>query len=351
MNPSQAPSFLRIFFSLLFFLFSSPDHLHADRNKTEGKIINPITDVCWSCLFPIHLGGVNVTPGASSKSPDHFSYQPTLCACAGAPPKIGVPLAFWEPVALIDVTRTPFKSIALGGLSLAPETPRSRGGIANVGESGRHSFYHVHYYKFPLLSLLELLPGFSCPEKGSSMDIAYLSELDPYWLDDTWSSIFNPEAFLFANPLAQTACIPDCTLSSLDRPQDELFWCAGCCGSLYPLMGHVSHHIGGIQASSLLVHRLLSKMHALGLMWGAEENQYCDKKFYPRIKKSLYKTQLTYPIAQTQGPCHFLGKSDVLWGSGKSYPYGGEDFVYLIWTKKHCCLDAVKAAAAVGGAP
>ncbi|MCB1073690.1 MAG: TraU family protein, partial [Chlamydiia bacterium] len=57
-----------------------------------------------------------------------------------------------------------------------------------------------------------------------------------------------------------------------------------------------------------------------------------------------YKTQLTYPIAQTKGPCNALGRSDVLWGGGKSFPYGGEDFVYLIWTKKHCCLDPYKIA-------
>ncbi len=62
----------------------------------------------------------------------------------------------------------------------------------------------------------------------------------------------------------------------------------------------------------------------------------------PIIKKSMYKTQLAYPIAQTNGSCHALGKSDALWGVGKSYPVNGEDFVYIIWTKKQCCLDAVK---------
>jgi len=311
----------------------------------EGKFINPISDICWKCLFPIHLGGVNVTPG----NKDYMDYKVGICACAGTPPKVGVPLAFWEPVALIDVTRTPYKSIALGGISLSSSTMKGRGGISHVGDSGRHSFYNVHYYKFPVIGFLGMLPGFSCPEKGSSIDITYLSELDPYWLDDQWSTIFNPEALLFANPLAQAACIPDCASTSLDHPLDKLFWCAGCSGSLYPLMGQVSHHVGAIQSSHLLVHRLLSKMHSLGMMWGAEEENYCDKKFYPRIKKSLYKTQLTYPIANAQGPCNPLGKSDLLWGSGKSYPYGGEDFVYLIWTKKHCCLDSVKSAAALEG--
>lgn len=311
---------------------------------SEGKFINPITDICWKCIFPIHLGGINVTPSHA----DYVKYQPSICACAGTPPKVGIPLAFWEPLALVDVTRVPYKSVALGGLSLSSSTVKGRGSIGNVGDANRHSFYHVHYYKFPILSLLELLPGFSCAEQGSTLDIAYLSELDPFWADDAWSNVISPEAFLFSNPLAQAACISDCTAASLDHPLDKLFWCAGCSGSLYPFIGHVSHHVGSVQASHLLVQRTLAKMHALGLMRGAEKGNYCDKKLLPRLKKSIYKTQLTYPIASTQGPCHPLGKSDLLWGAGKSYPYGGEEFVYLVWTKKHCCLDAVKAAAGGG---
>ncbi len=314
---------------------------------SEGKFINPITDICWDCLFPIHLGGINITPGHK----DYSNQKISICFCAGTPPKAGAPLSFWEPVALIDITRTPFKSVALGGISLSSSTVRNRGGISHVGESNRHSFYNVHYYKFPVIGFLGLLPGFSCIEKGSSVDIGYMSEMDPYWADDSWNSVINPEAYLFAHPLAQAACVADCTAASMDYPVDKLFWCAGCSGSLYPLSGHVAHHVGAIQASHLLVHRLLCKLHSLGMMWGAADDNYCDKKLYLRIKKSLYKTQLTYPIANTHGPCNRLGKSDVLWGSGKSYPYGGEDFVYLIWTKKHCCIDAVKGSSLFLGAP
>lgn len=314
----------------------------------EGKFINPITDICWKCIFPIHLGGVNVTP----ETKDHTNSKAAICVCAGMPPKAGITLAFWEPIGFVEVTRIPFKSLVLGGISLNPATVRGRGGLSHVGESGRHSFYNVHYYKFPILSVLNLLPGFSCLKNGSDIELAYLSELDPFWSDDSWSQIFNPEAFIFANPLAQTACIADCTSSTLDYPLDTLFWCSGCSGSLYPFMGHVFHHVGAIQASYLLVHRVLSKLHSLGMLWSVEEDNFCEKKLSLRVKKSLYKTQLVRPVAITQGPCNSLGKSDVIWGSGKSYPYGGEDFVYLIWAQQHCCLDAVEAATAIiMGAP
>ena len=116
------------------------------------------------------------------------------------------------------------------------------------------------------------------------------------------------------------------------------FWCAGCHGSLYPYVGHVAHHIGGIQASHLLTHRLIAKLHSIGMLWAYKEKDFCKRHFTPRIKKSAYKTQLVHPVSDTKGPCNPLGKSEIFWGAGKSFPYKGEDFVYLIWTKKQCCL-------------
>ena len=85
------------------------------------------------------------------------------------------------------------------------------------------------------------------------------------------------------------------------------------------------------------------------MLKGYEKNEFCEAKYLPVIKKSLYKTQLVYPIPQTKGQCHPLGKTDLIWGAGKSYPNGGEDFVYLVWVKKQCCLDAVKPITAIGG--
>ncbi len=313
---------------------------NSSSSAEQGKFVNPITDVCWGCIFPIHISGANVTP--EHKDLVHYKFTP-FCSCAGTPPKLGIPLAFWEPTALIDVTMTPYKLTAWGGTTISKAGIKKRGAIANVGDSGRSSFYNVHYYNFPILHWLGILTDFSCLE-SSEMAVSYLSEFDPFWDDDQWASVLNPEIFLFSNPLAQVACIPDCAASSAGAPMDELFWCAGCMGSLYPFVGHVPHHLGTVQASYLLVHRLLGKLHSLGMALGFAEDNFCDKALMPRIKKTIYKTQLVQPIANTKAPCQPLGKSDLFWGSGKSFPYGGEDFVYLIWTKKHCCLDMVKPA-------
>lgn len=311
---------------------------------SADSMINPVTDVCWECLFPMTFSGINVTPGHD----DYVTYSKPICTCGGMPPKIGVRMTFWEPAHLVDVTRHAYKLIGLGGISMGNETVKNRGAVSFVADGpSQKSFYHVHFYEFPILQMLSLFTDFDCVTKGE-LDIFYMSEFDPLWNDDNLSLIINGEAALFASPAAQLACIADCAASSANKPLDELFWCAGCEGSLYPLSGTVGHHVGAIQASALLTHRIIAKMHRMSLQLGYEKDEFCQAEPMPIIKKSLYKTQLVHPIPQTSGQCHPLGKSDILWGSGKSYPKSGEDFVYLIWKKKQCCLDALKPAVTGG---
>jgi conjugal transfer pilus assembly protein TraU len=311
-------------------------------SKAFGDMINPVTDICWECIFPITLGGINVTPNTQ----DFSSYNTPVCVCAGTPPKIGVPITFWEPARMVDVTRQAYKLVGLGGIKLGNSNVKNRGSVSSIAETpSKTSFHHVHYYTYPILSLLGLLTDFQCVESGE-LDVAYMSEFDPLWGDDSLQNIFNPEAYLFSSPLVHLSCIADCTLSSMNKPVDKLFWCAGCQGSLYPFGGHVSHHVGLLQASSLLVHRCLAMLHRMGVVKGYDENDFCEPRLMPMIKKSLYKTQIVRPIPHTSGECHALGKSDQLWGIGKTYPVKAEDdFVYLIWIKKQCCLDAVRTTA------
>ncbi|MBL0942339.1 MAG: TraU family protein, partial [Alphaproteobacteria bacterium] len=64
----------------------------------------------------------------------------------------------------------------------------------------------------------------------------------------------------------------------------------------------------------------------------------CDKYPMPVIRKTQYKTQMVYPIPGAARGCHPLGRFDLLWSSGKQFPYKGEDYGYVIWRKRNCCL-------------
>lgn len=328
--------------TLLFLLLAFQTVEGAEKS---GRLVNPISDVCWECLFPITVAGVNTTPN----HPDFVKYKKRICSCAGVPPKIGIPVSFWEPLRLIDVTRHAYRLVGLGGIQVGEETVKNRGSVGIIGDGpSQNSFYQVHVYYFPVIALLGLFGDFACLDRGD-IEVPYMSELDPTWKDDRLAIIFNPEAALFGNPLAQTACVADCLASSSDHPKDELFWCAGCHGSLYPLTGTVAHHCNSLQATSLLLHRAVAKMHKLSLIKGFDKNDFCDARYMPIIKKTLYKTQLVFPVAHTKGKCPALGKSDLLWGRGKPLPIDDESFCYLLWSKKQCCLDAVKPVVTGGG--
>jgi conjugal transfer pilus assembly protein TraU len=116
---------------------------------------------------------------------------------------------------------------------------------------------------------------------------------------------------------------------------------------MYPLNGNVGAHVGGVQASSLIVQRLTAKMHREGLMWGAHgEAGLCGYYPIPIMDKTAYKYNMLYPIPQTKKIagkcCQPFGRTTILWGAGREFPFEGEDFAYQIFRKRNCCQGAAK---------
>lgn len=318
----------------------------------NGKFLNPITDVCWKCMFPLQVAGYDLYKGGeTSHSSDKDRKK--LCHCPSEkkemPTLIGVPVQFWEPSRLIDVTMVPYKLKGFGGMRLS-KSEKQRGASYVCGNT-KYAFYQVHVYEYPLLNLVGMANDLVCTEFAGDqfeIKIAYLSEKDPAWNNEKLLTYLNPEMLLFANPIAQVSCSSDCIQSSIQKPNDLLFWCAGCQGSLYPLFGFVAEFVGPLQASLLLVQRAIAKLHLEGLLKTYKEGSYCKKEYSLRAKRTQYKTQLLYPVASTKGPCNALGKTEIFWGANKSFPVDGEDFTYILWTQRRCCLDPAKATLELG---
>lgn len=307
-----------------------------------GRFVNPVTDICWKCIFPLSIGSTRLYEGGQidTKNPSN-----PLCICKkGMVPTPGFSIGFWEPLSMIEATRTPYCLVSMGGLKLASSGLKGQGGRSgktDIGNAKETAFYNVHYYHYPVLHWLKLLIDFACMEKGE-LDIAYLSELDPTWNRSSLGAILNGEAILFGNPIAQAACAGDCIKATKSFGFNQLFWCSGCQGSLYPFSGHVGAFVGAIQASHLVTGRLLAKFHRLTILkqTASSKKALCDKKIAPILKKDQYKIQMLYPKAATKGKdaCNPIGKSTAKHGSGKEYPKKGEDYSYLIWRKRNCCL-------------
>lgn len=301
----------------------------------HGRLVNPLTDICWDCLFPITIAGVKITSGDNDTPPPPLPAAPIpLCVCARngvGVPVPGIPIGFWEPVRLVDVTKSPMCMVGLGGVSLGG------GHMFGIKEDGDSAFYHVHWYVYPVIYWLELLLDFMCLEMNS-VDIAYMTEYDPLWADDIKATILNPEALLFANPLATLSCAAECATASVGLSADAMFWCSGCQGGIYPLSGTISYHNGGVEAAQLTVTKFMAKMHRELMLWGYYGAAgMCGKYPMPIIKKSQYRLQMTYPIPETKS-CKRIGQTVMLWQGGKEYPVFGEDFGFLVWRKRDCCL-------------
>jgi conjugal transfer pilus assembly protein TraU len=306
-----------------------------------GKFPNPITDICWSCILPISIGGATIANFGGQEDTSNPSNP--LCSC-GVNPTIGLSIGFWEPARHVEAVRKPFCLTSLGGLDLDPGLPAPEGARHTRGDTTGtdSSFYQAHFYVNPIMYYLEVVTDFPCLERGS-FDLAYMTEVDPLWNDDELSLILNPDAVLFANPIAIAACAADCVAASVGFGFADMFWCAGCQGGVYPLDGHVPYHQGGVATAALIAQRLTAKMHRELVAWGWHGKAgLCGPYFEPVMDKTAYKTQLTYPVPNTAKDggkcCQPFGRTTVIWGAGKEYPVRGEDFAFMLFRKRNCCV-------------
>ena len=311
----------------------------------KGRWLNPLTDICWSCLFPVSLGSFSLygMPGMR----DIPNYLSPVCICPSKRPpwfRIGLAVGFWEPVRMSEAVRTPFCFPSMAGMLIDLGAVLPNWGTNDrkrEGESSRTGFYQMHWFKYPVLYWLNNMVNTACDQQ-ESFDIVWMTELDPLWANAELTFILQPEAALFANPVAVAACAADCVASTTWTPLDALFWCAGCHGVLYPFAGHQSSFKGGIQGSLLSTEKLIAKLARLTLTQVTSGPEaICGPVPTLVIKKSQYRTQLAYPIPQLgAGPfcCNPFGANENLWGAGREFPFFGEDFVHLIWRKRNCCL-------------
>ena len=137
-----------------------------------------ITDVCWDCLFPLKIAGVTLQTGERENPPEASSN--TVCTCSpNGVPMPGLVMSMWEPARLIEFPRQAGCSSVLGGVSLGFDS-LNLGGQPDDTKTGK-SFYHYHYYSFPLFIIMQMFSPSSCHDGYVDLDMMYMSEIDPTW--------------------------------------------------------------------------------------------------------------------------------------------------------------------------
>lgn len=308
-----------------------------------GRMVNPITDLCWDCIFPISIGAIQI-PAATSSRPDTENPAFPICICPKEGPpyyRIGLEIGMWEPIRMVDVTKRPFCFSSIGGKKIDVGVDVGTGAAPDKSDQEiQGAKWHLHWYINVLTTILGMFKDDLCQQdEATGFDISYITELDPLWNNDLLSFIINPEAILFGNPIAAAACAADCIAASVSTPLDILFWCAGCQGTMYPFTGNIDEHNGSIQSSSLAVERFTAKLHRQFMAYETSgPDAVCTEQIAPIIKKSQYRLQTTIPIPGTGTfGCNPYGKATILHESFKEIPISGEDFAYFVWRKRNCC--------------
>lgn len=298
-------------------------------------------------MLPLTLGSAPVM--GDPAYPDSINPGAFLCLCPiPLPPfvRIGLSIGYWEPAMLLDVVRDPYCFVSLGGMEISSpiEAPEAAYDVQEThGNTG--GFYQAHLLKnFWAEWLISEIDDLSYE---ISIIPDYITELDPMWRDDELTNILNPESILFTNVAAHAACAADCVAATAGLPLAPFFWCQGCNGFSYPMNGNVANHIGGVQSATLTAERLIFKMSRVGALWQSHAHtplDYCFQHIDPILDKTQYRTQLNYPIPQTEAGsvgscCQPFGRTTALWGSGREFPYKGEDFAFTIWRKRHVCIE------------
>lgn len=321
--------------SLFGLLLWGNSHMAAADAACEGRFVNPITDICWRCMFPLSLGSTKVTGG---DLPDTSNPGSPIQFCPMPPPvfqRVGLAIGYWEPMAMTDVARSPGCMVNLGGFTVN----LGKMGMGTAKKDDKQvngAFYHVHWYKYPLTYWLNIITSLGCLQ-GGDLDIGYLSEIDPTWGDSALTSILNPEAVIFANPIAQGACAADAIASAVNKPLDPLFWCAGSQGSMYPFNGWVSNESSPLQSSVLVSERMAFKLHRQGQILESvgADRAVCFEYPSPIIPKERWRYQMVnmFPDA---AQCHPFGRTVMRWEMGRNPPNTKKNYGYLLWRKRNC---------------
>ena len=308
----------------------------------EGKTINPVKDICWSCVFPMTFGNVTTTSKAGRRDSNKVSNIFCNCGVEG-----GVTFGFWEPVFMVDVSMTPFNLVTLGGMRIKKNpTLKDQGTIKKIDNTQSQSTMHSHIYVYPIMSMMKMFTGFQCLSKfpkgknGTDFAVGWMSEYDITFNNEVASLIMNPEALLYANPIAQAACAFDTAKALVDFPINRLHWCAASMGSLYPLTGVDGNHQSLVSSALLVTYRMIAKMHRmLQFHRTSGSSALCQPQLSPKWVKNQYKTQLVYPVAMSKGrnACQVIGAPTVIYEHFKIKPVTGEGFGILIWRKKSWC--------------
>lgn len=314
-----------------------------------GSMINPITDVRWSCMMPISLGGISFAdvpvPGAASAIiADKISgaASPT-CTCFDPLPRPGLTFAMNNIFRMAEAVKDPlcFPSIGLpigaGPFGLAGADGGSSGASTKTSKT---TFNYTHLISFVPTQVLNLFIDALClqlSETYAPFTVLYLSEFMPQAKSSEFALLLAPESVLFANPVAQAYCMVDAALTVIEQTDPIGYWCAGG-HSIFPLSNHAVE-VDYVDASSINVAKIIFTLSRSAQILSCLGSQALCSCFPTLIwNKREFRLQIAKPIPDIF--CRRIGKPSLLWNTpNKNTPLirGADNLVFMVWRRRDCC--------------
>ena len=310
-----------------------------------------ITDVCWTCLFPMKIFGIPIPVGNRAANRLPASTAAPLCICPGRTfgiPAPGISWELWQPSHTIELVQKPWCSPILFGLNLGGSGMSSAAtgialaslrGTAPQGATSTESeaFYNFHWLSFPVNEMIDMLKNEICsPRGGVDMDYLYFTEFDPTWNKELLALYTHPEIKLFTKVYAYAACIADAVAATAYRPIQTTFWCAGAWGMSYPFSGNAVTVGDTVESQFLAATRGIAAMHRRGLAKLTYGNKaICSDRFWFVLPKQQYQLQNMWPWPERK-QARWIGESSFKWGQWRKLPARFEDRVILQWRYQSC---------------
>lgn len=76
--PQGWMNYQKVIVALIMVIFI---HKSSEANTCQGRFINPISDICWSCLMPISIGSFNIGKSSEPKKRDTKNPSAPICMC------------------------------------------------------------------------------------------------------------------------------------------------------------------------------------------------------------------------------------------------------------------------------
>ncbi len=338
---------LSLLINIIFLTIITPS-VYADPACNAAMGSGAILDVNMNLLktmnnmAPLRMGSVELISGDDLPSVDNVDSK-FICWCKRGPIVLpGIAISFWNNVGIVETSVIPY---CFPSLSL--KIPLKFGadmsyGERNTGRLGENKISaQTHYLTLNLLGLINEALSILCLHfvETPTTGIDHMSEVYPWWQNDTWAVIFAPDSLLVANPVAQAACFADSAASVLNKPLDYLYWCYGTWGSRYPNTVTVGSG-DAISSYALLVARTVSsqfKSLKITLTSGKHMfKDYCQPVPSLLMKKSVVNVFPIHPILYDKRLS--IGASSFVWGVGQDMPIKNKGVMtWAVYQKRDCC--------------